>query len=112
MTQRTLPDHSRADRSKDDLTPAYPTGTYNNYCRHRARLVNNKSCEYHYGMSKTMADLLRAKIRASGLSAAKLGKETGVTQQAISVFLRGKDIRLDTAQKLADYFGLTLKEKK
>lgn len=56
-----------------------------------------------------MADLLRDRIRKSGLSANRLGKLTGVTQQAISVFLKGKDIRLDTAQKLVDYFKMVLK---
>lgn len=60
-------------------------------------------------MNKQMADVLRQKIRDSGLSANRLGKETGVTQQAISVFLKGKDIRLETAQKLVDYFRMALK---
>jgi plasmid maintenance system antidote protein VapI len=60
-------------------------------------------------MNKQMADILRQKIRDSGLSANRLGKLTGVTQQAISVFLKGKDIRLETAQKLVDYFRMVLK---
>ena len=62
-------------------------------------------------MSKKMADLLRQKIRDSGLSANALGKLTDVKQQTISEFLRGKDIRLATAQKLADYFCLRLSER-
>lgn len=61
-------------------------------------------------MSQQMATLLRDTIRASGLSAAKLSELTGVTQPTITEFLRGKDLRLATAQKLADHFGLVLKK--
>jgi plasmid maintenance system antidote protein VapI len=57
------------------------------------------------------ADILRQEIRESGKSANTLAKLTGVKQQRISEFLRGKDIRLDTAQKLFDYFRLELKRK-
>lgn len=55
----------------------------------------------------TLAGLLRRLIRESGLSARKLAAETGVKQQTISEFLRGKDVRLGTAQKLMDHFGVT-----
>ena len=73
-------------------------------------IVNNDHYRYIQQMSKQMAEKLRKAIRESGLSAARLGKATGVTQPVISEFLRGKDIRLTTAQKLADYFGLKLTE--
>ena len=55
-----------------------------------------------------LADLLRQRIRDCGLSARALVEPTGVKQQTISEFLRGKDIRLATAQKLMDYFGISL----
>jgi transcriptional regulator with XRE-family HTH domain len=57
-------------------------------------------------MPKDMADVLREAIRKSGTSALQLSKETGVSQPSITEFLRGADMRLATAQKLADYFGL------
>lgn len=59
-------------------------------------------------MPREMAEVLRAAIRQSGISALQLGGITGVAQQTISQFLAGKDIRLKTAQKLADHFGLEL----
>lgn len=55
-----------------------------------------------------MAALLRDKIRASGLTGMELAKLTGVPQPRISVFMSGKDIRLSTAQRIADHFGLVL----
>jgi plasmid maintenance system antidote protein VapI len=58
--------------------------------------------------TKTLADMLREKIRECGLSANTLAGLTGIKQQTISEFLRGKDIRLATAQKLFDYFGITI----
>jgi plasmid maintenance system antidote protein VapI len=61
-------------------------------------------------MSEQMADLLRSRIRRSGISALALSKLCGVPQQRISDFLNGNDIRLRTAQKLADHFGLILRK--
>ncbi len=60
-------------------------------------------------MSKQMADLLRAKIRSSGMTLTEVADKTGVPQPRLTVFMQGKDIRLATAQKLADHFGLKLK---
>jgi transcriptional regulator with XRE-family HTH domain len=57
------------------------------------------------------AETIRAAIRASGASALKLAKETGVSQPTITEFLRGKDVRLGTANKLAERFGLVLRQK-
>lgn len=64
------------------------------------------------GMTKEMADTLRKAIRDSGLSALALSKKAGVSQPQISYFLRGKDIRLATAQKLAHILGLSLQPTK
>ena len=61
-------------------------------------------------MNKRLAEILRKAIRESKTSAIALSKVTGVSQPTITEFLNGKDIRLDTAQKLADHFGLTLKK--
>lgn len=63
-------------------------------------------------MSKELAEILRGAIRKSGLSANQLAKETGVDQTTISRFLRGKDMGLERASKIAAYLGLELKEKR
>jgi len=59
-----------------------------------------------------MADRLRAAIIKSGLSANELGKQCGVQQVTISRFLRGRDISLSRASRIAKYLGLELKSTK
>jgi plasmid maintenance system antidote protein VapI len=51
---------------------------------------------------------LRDKIRDSGKSVNQLAAECGVPQPVLTRFLNGKDIRLETANKLAAYFSLKL----
>lgn len=63
-------------------------------------------------MAKTIADTLRRAIRKSGKTALEIAIGAGVPQASLSDFLRGKDLRLQTAQKLCDYFGLELKPKR
>lgn len=58
-----------------------------------------------------MGDQLRAAIRESGKSANALARECGLSQPTITLFLNGKDIRLDTAQVLVEYFNLELAPK-
>lgn len=62
-------------------------------------------------MTDKMAETLRQKIIDCGLSANQLGPRAGVKQQTISQFLRGHGISLDTADKLAAFFGLRLTPK-
>jgi predicted transcriptional regulator len=59
-------------------------------------------------MSEQMAQQLRKLVNDSGKSILSIAKECGVTQSRLFYFMEGKDIRLQTAQKLADYFGLVL----
>lgn len=63
-------------------------------------------------MSEEIAEQLRTAIKESGLSANQLAKATGVGQTTISGFLRGRDIGIEKASKIAAYLGLELKEKK
>jgi plasmid maintenance system antidote protein VapI len=56
----------------------------------------------------TISDDLRDAIRDSGKSVTALAKECGVPQPMLTRFVNGKDVRLETANKLAAYFGLTL----
>ena len=58
-----------------------------------------------------MADILRARIRESGKTLVEIANAAGVPQPRLTVFMQGKDIRLTTAQKLADHFGLMLKKR-
>jgi transcriptional regulator with XRE-family HTH domain len=56
----------------------------------------------------SLSEQLRDKIRASGKSANQLAREIGIPQPTITTFLNGSDVRLETANKLAAYFGLRL----
>lgn len=62
----------------------------------------------------SLSDDLKAAIRNSGLSLTRIAREAGVAQPGLSRFMsddpeQHRDIRLEiTADKLAEYFGLTL----
>ena len=63
-------------------------------------------------MSKRRAaisDLLRNTIIESGMTLLVLERETGVKRASIRAFVeRRQFLRLDTADRLAEYFGLEL----
>ena len=61
-------------------------------------------------MSEQLAEMLRAKIRDSGLTLTRIGELTGIPQPRLTVFMQGGDIRLSTAEKLAAHFRLTLRK--
>lgn len=63
-------------------------------------------------MTHDMGEILREAIRKSGLSANQLAKETGVKQTTISKFLRGGDMGLARASKIAAYLGLELRKRR
>ena len=57
----------------------------------------------------TLSDVLRRAIRESGEPYLRLEQETGVHRASISRFVSGeRSLRLDVADKLAAYLGLTL----
>jgi len=58
----------------------------------------------------TPSNRLRQAIRDSGKSANQIARETGISQPTITTFLNGRDLRMETADKLAAYFGLELRE--
>lgn len=72
-------------------------------------------CNIYY-MAKgglSISDVLRRAITESGLSFKKLEQETGVLRQSLMKFARGEQsLRLDMAEKLADYFGFDLVQRK
>lgn len=60
----------------------------------------------------TLVDQLRAAIRDSGLTVYRLAKNSGVSQPVIDRFLTGeRDIRLETAAKLATALNLELRSR-
>ncbi|HJN08921.1 MAG TPA: helix-turn-helix transcriptional regulator [Pirellulaceae bacterium] len=63
--------------------------------------------------NETMTDALRDAIAESELSFKALERETGVIRQSLMKFATGEQtIRLDAADKLADYFGLKVVQRK
>lgn len=57
----------------------------------------------------TMTEVLQATIRDSELPLLRLSKESGVARASLIRFMRGeRSLRLDVADKLAEYFGLEL----
>lgn len=58
-------------------------------------------------MGQGLAEQFRAAIRSSGMSMYQIAKESGVDQMSISRFMsRARDIRLETADKLASVVGV------
>ncbi len=59
--------------------------------------------------SLTLSDALRAAIEQSGISRYRIARDTGLEQAALCRFVSNKRfLRLDNADKLAEYFGLRL----
>jgi plasmid maintenance system antidote protein VapI len=61
----------------------------------------------------TMTAMLRKTIGESGMAHIAIERATGVKRASIMRFLRGEtSLRLDMADRLADYFGLELRPKR
>jgi transcriptional regulator with XRE-family HTH domain len=57
----------------------------------------------------TLTDVLKAAIQRSGLTVYRIGKATGIDTANLGRFVRGElSIRLDKADRLAEYLGLRL----
>jgi plasmid maintenance system antidote protein VapI len=80
--------------------------------------TQDKGCRNYYMAAKrktdeTISDVLRKAIAESELSFKALERETGVIRQSLMKFATGgHTIRLDAADKLADYFGLEVVKRK
>jgi plasmid maintenance system antidote protein VapI len=60
--------------------------------------------------AETLSDVLRRTILDSGKALIAIERETGVQRMSIARFLEGKtSLRLDKADRLADFFGLELR---
>lgn len=56
-----------------------------------------------------MTESLKRAIESSELSFKALERETGVTRQSLMAFMKGeRTLRLDMADRIADYFGLQI----
>jgi len=56
-----------------------------------------------------MTDVLRQAILDSGLPLLRIAQDTGIERASLSRFVRGMNsLRLDIADRLVEYFGLTL----
>ena len=56
-----------------------------------------------------MTEALKRAITSSGLTFKALEHETGVTRQSLMAFIKGaRTLRLDMADRVANYFGLTV----
>ncbi len=61
----------------------------------------------------SMTEAIREAIAESELSFKALERETGILRQSLMKFAAGKQtIRLDAADKLAEYFGIEIHRRK
>jgi DNA-binding phage protein len=61
---------------------------------------------------KSMVDVLRSAIKASGLTHYRLAKEAGIKPFLLDRFVsREGDLRLETAAKVAEVLGLELRKR-
>lgn len=60
-------------------------------------------------MPKTITEQLRAAIAAAGVTRYRIAKETGLSESALSRFVKGtRGMDLNSVDKLATYLGLEL----
>jgi predicted transcriptional regulator len=74
------------------------------------RLKNGTELLLPDGDKMDFAQTLRDAIRDAGLTQYRLSRESGVAQSALSTFMAGKDLRVDTFQRLCHVVGLELSQ--
>lgn len=60
----------------------------------------------------TITDRLRQAIEDSGETLYRVAKDSGLNYAVVHSFARGGEIKMSTADKLADYFGLELRPRR
>ena len=60
------------------------------------------------GQPKMLDDQLRDAVRKSGLTSYRIAKDAGIFPDQIDKFLRGADIRVSTAARIARVLGVEL----
>ncbi|MCA9109374.1 MAG: helix-turn-helix transcriptional regulator [Planctomycetaceae bacterium] len=67
----------------------------------------------HKRQTRPLTDVLKRHIEDCGMGFRELERATGVKRQSLMKFMAGESsLRLDVADKLADYFGLELRSRK
>jgi len=56
--------------------------------------------------AKRLTVVLREAIQKSGVSQQQIARDTGIKQPALSKFVNGGSLKLETVAALIDYFGL------
>jgi ribosome-binding protein aMBF1 (putative translation factor) len=89
-----------------------PTPTEPKRAKKSVRQTRQADVEQRSRAKKNQASLsnqLRQAIKGSGLTMYRIAKESGVPQTILSRFLTGEhNMHLETAEKLASYFGMSL----
>jgi len=76
-------------------------------------MCNNSDMSDKQKAYDTMTDAICEAIAESDLSFKALGRETGVARQSLMRFAAGEQtIRLDSADTLAEYFGIEITRRK
>jgi hypothetical protein len=57
----------------------------------------------------SLEDVLRRAVRTSGKTPYRVAKDIGTTPEVVSRFLKGADIRISTASRLAESLALELR---
>lgn len=78
----------------------------------RQRIVFSVAAGIIAGMTSDLAQSLRTAIAHSGMGHNELARAVDIPQPTITRFLNGADMKLSTAAKLAEYFGLELRPAK
>jgi len=56
----------------------------------------------------SVSDTIRSAIKTAGVTRYQIAKVTGVSEASLCRFAQGGSLKLETIDKLADYFGLSL----
>jgi len=77
----------------------------------------HEPCDNYFTMSNsnkplTMSEVIRRAIVEGGMSYKSVSRETGLTRASIQRFVDGRQsLRLDLADRLAEFFDLELRER-
>ncbi len=60
---------------------------------------------------KTVAEKLRHEIETCGKSRYSISKSTGIKEASLCRFMQGGSLKIETVDKLLDYFGYEIRKK-
>jgi hypothetical protein len=61
---------------------------------------------------KTLAEKLRHEIETCGKSRYSISKSTGIEEASLCRFMHGGSLKIETVDKLLDYFGYEIRKKR